>query len=933
MSASEKSKSQDSDKTGEEAGRYSAMTVKEILTALGTDGIGLSEDEAARRLLLYGANKLPTIAQRAWYLTLAQNFTHLFALLLWAGAALSWLAGLPELSWAIVVVIIVNGIFSFWQEYKAERSAEALQALLPRQVIVRRNGKENLIAAEEVVFGDILILTEGEAVPADARIIFSERLRLDISSLTGESRPVPRSPLGVFKEQETLTSLPNLVFAGTTIAAGRGEAAVFATGTHTEFGRIAQLTQVQTEQPSPLQKELKRVTRIVTVIACVLGLLFFLVGTMIGGLSVTASFIFAVGIIVANVPEGLLPTLTLSLALGVRRMAKRNVLVKRLSSVETLGATTIILTDKTGTLTENEMSVREIWLSERFFGVTGHGYEPAGEIEPIDHNAGDRQSIITLLRTAALCCDARLVPPINKDQRWTVIGDPTEAAILVAAAKVSLSIDVLAAWKRLAEIPFDSTRKRMTTIQQIDGFPVACVKGALNEILPLCTEIYWKGSNNQLTQGHQKTIRAAHDSLADKGLRVLAVALRTVDPSAKQNSEWEPEEVEQGLTLLGLIAMEDPPRPEVSAAIAACRTAGVRVVMVTGDDGLTAAAIGREIGLHETAPHIITGKELDRLEDATLNSLISGSEVLFARVSPEHKLRLVEICQRLGEVVAVTGDGVNDAPALRKADIGVAMGATGTDVAREAADMVLTDDNFASIVAAIEEGRAVYDNIRKFVVYIFSSNVPEMIPFVLFILFQIPLPLTIMQVLAVDVGTDLFPALALGAEKSETGVMQRPPRRRNERLLNFPTFLRAYAWLGAIEAVLAISGFLFAQWLEGWKPGLPFISNGSVYVATTTVTFAGIVMAQIGNAFACRSGSQSIFKLGLFTNRWLLYGIAVEIIMLLSLIYIPPIASLFNMSPLRYEHWLLIMTFGLILLLFEEGRKLLVRSKVRHKFD
>lgn len=638
---------------------------------------------------------------------------------------------MPQLGWAIVIVVLINGLFSYWQEYQAERAAEALQALLPRQVIVRRESEERLVAATDVVPGDLLLLAEGAAIPADARVIVAERLRVDMSSVTGESRPVPRTAQSVEVAARVSAALPNLVFAGTSVVSGRGEAVVFATGANTEFGRIAQLTQAQTEQPSPLQRELKSVTRVVTLLAIGMGVVFFLVGTMLGGLSTVSAFVFAVGIIVANVPEGLLPTLTL--ALGVRRMASRKALVKRLSSVETLGATTVILTDKTGTLTENEMTVRELWSNGFDYRLSGTGYDPTGRIESVGQNGVAPVAVEELLRTAALCCDAHLVQPRDAQKRWEAIGDPTEAAILVAARKAGISSEALKSWPRLGALPFDSTRKRMTTIQEIDGERVACVKGAPSELLPRCNSIHWNGTSASFNDVLQQLAHKVHDRMARRGLRVLAIASRRLAGEYQQNGEWRVADVEEDLTLLGLIGMEDPPRREVPGAVAACKRAGIRVLMVTGDDGLTAAAIGREIGLHEVQPRTILGTELVSLSDGELEKLLAAGEVLFARVAPEDKLRLVQICQRHGDVVAVTGDGVNDAPALKRADIGVAMGVTGTDVAREAADMVLADDNFASIVAAIEEGRAVYDNVRKFVTLsspaTFRSSCPSLFSF------------------------------------------------------------------------------------------------------------------------------------------------------------------------------------------------------------
>jgi magnesium-transporting ATPase (P-type) len=536
-------------------------------------------------------------------------------------------------------------------------------------------------------------------------------------------------------------------------------------------------------------------------------------------------------------------------------------------------------------------------------------------------SSGNDEGLAALLRIAALCCDARLLPPGGGRVRWQAIGDPTEAAILVAAAKVGLTDSVLSAWPRVAELPFDSTRKRMTTVQRIDGQTTACVKGAASEILPRCTTIRHGGHCLPVSERMQQEVESAHGTLTNRGLRVLAVAERAITSSGRNHEEWRAEDIERDLTFLGLVAMEDPPRPEVPEAIADCRRAGVRVVMVTGDDGRTAAAVAREIGLSGDPPRIITGAELDGLEDARLPAVLQSDAVLFARVTPEHKLRLVEAYQRMGEVVAVTGDGVNDAPALRRADIGVAMGATGTDVAREAADMVLADDNFASIVAAIEEGRGVYDNVRKFVTYIFASNVPEIAPFVAFVLFGIPLPLTVMQILAVDLGTDLLPALALGVEKPEPDVMQRPPRSRRERLLSFRTLLRAYAWLGMIEATLGLLGFFAVYWLAGWRPGQPMENAGVLYATATTMSLAGIVACQIGNAFVCRSERESIRHLGLTSNRRLLAAILAEVIVLMALVYVSPLARVFSLAPLAPLHWLILASFAPLLFIGEELRK------------
>jgi magnesium-transporting ATPase (P-type) len=906
------------------------LPVAAVYAALATQPDGLTQAEAAERLERNGRNAIREIKGTPLILRLLANFSHLMAMLLWAGGLIGFLAQMPQLGLAIWTVNLINGAFSFWQEYKAEQAVAALRRLLPTYARVLRDGVEQRILAEELVRGDVLLLAEGDHISADGRLVQEAELRVDQSTLSGESHPVRKTSEVVLRGDLARTETPNLVFAGTNVAAGVGKAIIFATGMDSEFGKIAHLTQSVGEEPSPLQKELGRITKTVTVLATSIGLAFFVLAIVLAGVDLATGFIFAMGMIVAFVPEGMLPTVTLALALGVQRMAKRHALVKRLSAVETLGCTSVICTDKTGTLTQNEMTVCGLWVAGRRLTVTGVGYDPDGQIQddsgPLLRPAdGDLRA---LLVAAELCNDARLLPPNGESPRWTVLGDPTEAALHVLALKSGLD---LAAEARLAprlyELPFESRRKRMTTVHQIGPLRVAYVKGAPTELLRLCGSIWMGGQERMLDDALCAQVVAANDDYARAGLRVLAIARRRLPDNQIAHT---PEAIERDLIFLGLVAMQDPPRPEVAAAVEQCHRAGIRIVMITGDYGLTAESVARRIGIiRETRPQILSGADLDTMSDAALKTALQA-EVLFARVAPEHKLRVVSALRELGQIVAVTGDGVNDAPALKQADIGVAMGIAGTDVAKEAADMILTDDNFASIVNAVEEGRAVYANIRKFAMYVFNSNMAEAVPFIalLFSRGAIPLPLTVMQVLAVDLGTDMVPALGLGAELPERGLMERPPRSQHQPLLSGQLLARALLWYGMIEAIAAMTAYFFLNWLHGW-PGVPLAADGNVYRLATTMTLAGIVATQIGAVFGCRTDRASIFSIGFLTNRLVLAGIACELIILGLLIYVPFLQGLFNTAPLGVREWVFIFAWTPIILLADEARKALLRWRER----
>jgi calcium-translocating P-type ATPase len=883
----------------ERDGPEAPLTGEEIFTLLDSGSAGLPAGEAALRLASHGPNRIERVARRPFALRLLAQFTGLFALLLWAGGALAFLAGLSELGWAVFVVIVVNGCFSFFQEYRAERAIQALQRLLPRQVIALRAGAEVRVPVVELVPGDVVIVDEGQQVPADGQLLQAAGLRVDQSVLTGESHPVFKLPArGNERARVPRLERQELVFAGTAVVAGQGQFVVTATGMTTEIGDIARLTQSVAETPSPLQREMAHITRLVGGLAVAFGVIFFALGVATGSVSVADGLLFALGVIVANVPEGLLPTLTLALALGVQRLARAGALVKRLSAVEALGATTVICSDKTGTLTLGTMAVRFVVLGGRTLSV---------ESGPVPAPADVRE----LLEVSVLASQATL-------ER----GDPTEVALVAAAMQAGVDPESRrCTHPLLAPFPFDSFRKRMTLVRATPGGPLAFVKGAPKETLALCGTVRAGTGTRLLTDADRHAVLAEHDRLAADGLRLLGVAVRPLSDSLLTAPASA---IERELTFLGFVALWDPPRPEVEAAVAMCRTAGVRVVVVTGDYGLTAQAIARRIGLPVTK--VVTGEEVERLPPVALRGLAGEPGVLFARTSPEHKRAIVTALRAAGEVVAVTGDGVNDAPALKAADIGVAMGRRGSDVAKEAAEVVLTDDNFTSIVAAIREGRATYANMGKFVTYIFASNVPELVPFLAFVFLRIPLPLTIMQILAVDLGTDLLPALALGAEPPESDVMTRPPRAAGARLLDTARLLRAYAFLGVAEAALAMLAFFWTYWLSGWRPGMPMEAAGALYQRATTMTLVGIVAAQIGNVFACRTDRESVFRVGVLINPMVLVGVAAEVAVLLGLILVPPLRAIFGLVPPTPSEWTLVLAFPAIILLLDELRKLLQRG-------
>ena len=814
---------------------------------------GLSSAEAAARLAADGPNRLPVPAGLPAWRRLAAQMVHFFALMLWVAGVLAFVAGLPELGVAIFVVVIVNGVFAFAQEFRAERAAERLRDLLPRRATVVRDGHPADINADDLVVGDLVLLSAGDRISADLRVIEAHGLSVDTSTLTGESIP-------------SSIAVDGTLFAGTFLVEGEGSALVIATGAHTRLADIATLTRAGTRPRSPLASELHRVVRTVAVIAVGIGTGFFALALLIGT-PAEDGFVFAIGVTVALVPEGLLPTVTLSLAIGAQRMAGREALVRRLESVETLGSTTFIFTDKTGTLTRNEMAVVSAWTPLGTATVSGEGYDPSGHVDA-EPRAID--AVKHLARAASRCSTGRVV---KRDGRWVAQGDPMEAGLDAFARRAGVDLDADARRAPVRrKFPFDPRRRRMSVV----AGDRLLVKGAPDAVVPRCVS--------------SEDAPKALEAMATRGLRVLAVAQRVWDGTAA-----DADTAERDLELLGLVGLEDPPRPEAAPAIAACRRAGIAVAMVTGDHPATAEAIAREVGLLGAPRRVLLGRDLPA-DDKILAAMVDHDGVVIARVAPEDKLRIARAVRTRGHVVAMTGDGVNDGPALQEADIGVAMGQSGTDVAREAADLVLLDDNFATIVAAVEQGRATFSNIRLFLTYHLTDNVAELTPFVIWALSggRFPLALSVLQVLSLDIGTDLLPALALGAEPPGRRALQGPPPKGH--LIDATMLRRVFGVLGPAEAVVEMTAFVASFVAAGWRPGESF-PTGSTLLAASGAAFTAVVIGQAANAFACRSASRWPGALGWTSNRLLVGAVGVELLALVGFLFIPPVASLLDHAP------------------------------------
>jgi sodium/potassium-transporting ATPase subunit alpha len=887
-----------------------SLTIAEALSNAGSAPAGLTSQEAERRFREYGPNRVERVWRRPWPLRLLQEFAQFFSIILWIAAALAFLAewsspgeGMARIACAIVIVILISGIFSFWQEYRNERTLSALQNLLPQQVEVLRDNTISKLTAEQLVIGDIILLGAGDNVPADCRLIEAFDVRVNDATITGESLPKARDSQPC-EEAQPLRSR-NILLAGTSLISGRGKAVVFATGAHTEFGQIAHLTQTGSAGLSPLRRELAHLSRLIAVLAVAIGLGFFAIGTVIG-VPFWRDFMFSIGIIVAMVPEGLLPTLTLALVLAAQRMAKRNVLIRHLTSVETLGSATVICTDKTGTLTESRMRVRELLLGLEQYPVRALAKRP---------DLVERQRAFFL--TAVLCHNLHETETRGTK---TLRGDPMEVA-LVEMGKAALPSIVPS--QLVDEVSFDADRMRHSVVHEAqDGMVLYC-KGAPESLLPLCTHISESGATRPLNAAARAVIVQAQEAMAERGLRVLAFATQSL-PRGCERSTFE-----QDMVFLGLVGLEDPPRIGVPEAIGKCCAAGIKVIMVTGDHPRTASAIAREIGLAQSSnPKVMTGAQLHGLSESELQLALDAPEIIFARVAADQKRRIVEALKKKGNVVAVTGDGVNDAPALKSAHIGIAMGISGTDVAKEAADMVLLDDSFSSIVSAIEEGRAVFQNIRKFLTYVLVHNVAELVPYLAFGLFRIPLPLTPIQALSIDMGTDSLTALGLGVERPSSAIMGLPPRRQNERLLNLPLAFRAYLFLGIIEAAAAMAAYFFVLLGAGWHFGQSLEPTDPLYLSATTACLSTIIVMQIVNVFLCRSSVRSIFTINLTDNPLIIWGVALEVALLLLINYTPWGNMILDTAPVPSGLWLFLIPLAVGMLVLEEARKWVVRRSV-----
>ncbi len=889
---------------------WHALETSEVFRALGTSSReGLTADEAARRLSTHGPNELQEASRPSfWRMVLAQFSSFIVIILIVASLVSAVLGDYLEAA-AILAIVVLNAILGVVQERRAEEALAALRRLAAPEAQVVRDGRRVSVPARELVPGDVIVLEAGNYVPADVRLVETANLRIEEAALTGESLPVEKDADVVLRQEVGLGDRLNTAFLGTLVSYGRGRGVVVSTGMHTQIGLIAAMLQAVEDEDTPLQRKLDQLGKTLGLVTLVICGLVFAVGWM-RGYDPLKMFLIAVSLAVAAVPEGLPAVVTITLALGMREMIRRHALIRRLASVETLGSTTVICSDKTGTLTQNQMTVTRLWVDGTTFDVTGQGYAPEGSFRidgrPVDLQ--DHPAAGTTLWVALLANDAQLEVAAD-GSRVHAVGDPTESALVVAALKAGAARDELErAYPRVNEIPFDSVRKRMTTVHKLVApapddigpflddrvreWEVATTKGAPDVILDLCTHYQAMDDRSlPMTEAMRRSIEVANDRMSQQALRVLAVAYRL---ERKFLGELTPEAVEQGLTFVGLLGMIDPSRAEVPPAIERARRAGIRTVMITGDYPNTARAIGEEIGLLRPGRRVLTGAELEAMSDEELSREVVQVDV-FARVSPQHKVRIVDALKANREIVAMTGDGVNDAPALKRADIGVAMGITGTDVAKEAADMVLTDDNYASIVAAVEQGRVIYANIRKFVFYLLSCNLAEIAVIFIATVAGLPSPLTAIQLLWLNLVTDGAPALALGVEKGDPDTMDQAPRPPDEPVIN------GWMRVGIAIQTIAIASVTLGAYFVGLRahPDAPQYAE--------TMSFATLSISELLRAITARSEWYPVLRLGLFGNRSMLYAVGSSLALILIVLYVPFLQPIFNTTTLGLRQWELIL--------------------------
>ncbi|MFA4885645.1 MAG: cation-translocating P-type ATPase, partial [Desulfotomaculaceae bacterium] len=864
------------------SGRWYSLTQQEVVERLRTDlKKGLSDREVKERAARFGPNELLKTPKTPLWVLFLNQFKDFMVLVLLAATAVSGFLGEYADAVTIMIIVVVNAVLGFVQEYRAERSLEALKKLTSPEARVIRNGQEHRVQTAELVPGDIVVLEEGDKVPADLRLLKTSSLEIEESALTGESLPVPKDVTALGQKDLALGDTFNMAYLGTVVTRGRGSGVVVHTGMATEMGQIAEMIQEVVQEVTPLQRRLSHLGRWLVSFCLLICAVVVVVGIWRGE-DAYQMFLAGVSLAVAAIPEGLPAIVTVALAIGVQRMIKRHAIIRKLPAVETLGCATVICSDKTGTLTQNEMTVRELVLGADTIEVTGEGYDPKGEFAGmVDRH---REHFSLLMKAAALCNNSLLerggisigglfrgLVKGRPAREWSVLGDPTEGALLVMACKAGFWREKIELKEpREVELPFNSERKRMTVVcRQPAGSLLAYVKGATDVILDLCTHVYKKGLAVPLSNREREEILAANASLAEKALRVLAFAYRELPAGT---GDFKEEQIEKRLIYLGMAGMIDPPRPAAVKAVQTCRRGGIKVVMITGDHQLTARAIAREMGILSGKGMILTGHDLDAMSDREFFEQVGRASV-FARVSPRHKLKIVRALKQSGHVVAMTGDGVNDAPAVKEADIGVSMGITGTDVTKEASAMVLTDDNFSSIVAAIEEGRGIYDNIRKFIRYLLSCNAGEVLTMLIAVLAGLPLPLVPIQILWMNLVTDGLPAMALGVDPIDRDIMARPPRHPRESV-----FSHGMAWRIASSGMVIGAGTLLSFWIGS--------RLGDIDLART-MAFNTIVFTQLFYVFTCRSEFHTILEVGLFTNPFLVGAVLISTALQLGVDYLP----------------------------------------------